>query len=148
MLKHSRKTGSRRDAPSLPACKSPTHSSLNPECGILRSPLHAQPEPRCRGGTLRGWRLPRAAASAVTASERAGRLPRVWKLKWSREPGGVQFNANISRCRQGVGIAPPQCRGPQLLTTTSEALWGPAALRDTAERHRPPAPEGQAHAAL
>ena len=29
---------------------------------------------------------------------------------------------------------------------TSGALWGPAALRDTAEIRRPPAPEGQAHA--
>ena len=42
---HSRKSGSRRDAPSLPACTSPTRSLLNPECGILRPQLHAQPEP-------------------------------------------------------------------------------------------------------
>ena len=52
---HSRKSGSRRDAPSLPACKSPTRRSLNPECGILRPQLHAQPEPcaqvpRCEVG--------------------------------------------------------------------------------------------------
>ena len=40
----SRKGGSRRDAPSLPACKPPTRRSLTPGCGILRSQLHAQHE--------------------------------------------------------------------------------------------------------
>ena len=39
---HSRKRGSRRDAPSQPACKSTTRSSLTPGCGILGSPLHAR----------------------------------------------------------------------------------------------------------
>ena len=34
------------------------------------------------------------------------------------------------------------------LSDPSGALWGPAALGDTAERHRLPAPEGQALAAL
>ena len=31
----------------------------------------------------------------------------VWKLKWSRVrvPGGVQFNANVSRCSKEVDIA-------------------------------------------
>ena len=45
----------RRDTPSLLACKAPTRGSLTPRCGILRSQLHAQPEPyteaaRCEVG--------------------------------------------------------------------------------------------------
>ena len=52
---HSRKSGPRRETPSLLAYKSPTRSSLTPGCGIIRSQLHAQPEPyaevaRCEVG--------------------------------------------------------------------------------------------------
>ena len=45
--------------------------------------------------------------SREKVSEKAGRLPRVWKLECSRVwvPGGVQFNANIRRCRKGVDIS-------------------------------------------
>ena len=42
---HSRKSQSRRDAPSLPACKSPTRGLLKPECNNLRPQLRALPEP-------------------------------------------------------------------------------------------------------
>ena len=36
----------------------------------------------------------------------AGWLPEVWKLKWGRIriPCGMQFDANASRCREGVDI--------------------------------------------
>ena len=96
---HSRKSGSRRDAPSLPASKSPARSSLNPECGILRPQLHAQPEPRAEVA-----RPIIAGKSHKKVSEKAGRLPKVWKLKWRRVwvPGGVQFLVNTSRGRMGV----------------------------------------------
>ena len=46
--------------------------------------------------------------SCEKVSERAGQLPRVWKLEWSEVwvPGGVQFNANTSRCRKGFRQPP------------------------------------------
>ena len=67
--------------------------------------------------------------SCEKVSERAGRPPRVWKLEWSRfrVPGGVQFNADVSPCRQGIDITllnvgalgfppPPVSQVQQLLT--------------------------------
>ena len=44
--------------------------------------------------------------SREKVSKGAGRLQGVWKLTWGRArvPGGVQFNANTSRCRQGIDI--------------------------------------------
>ena len=37
---------------------------------------------------------------------KGGRLLEIWKLKWGqvRVSGGVQFNAEKSRCRQGIDI--------------------------------------------
>ena len=62
---------------------------------------------------MQRWHVARLAPAQNSGKSRekvskgAGRLPRVWKLEWSRVwvPGGVQHNANISRCRQGVDVA-------------------------------------------
>ena len=64
-------------------------------------------------GRVQRWHVARLAPtqssgkSRERVGERAGRLPRVWKLEWSRVwlPGGVQVNADVSRCREGVDIS-------------------------------------------
>ena len=47
-----------------------------------------------------------SSESREKISEGAGRLSGIWKLKWDRDrvSGGVQFNADFSRCRQGIDI--------------------------------------------
>ena len=54
-------------------------------------------------------RLPPTQNSIVSGEkvgEGAGRLLEIWNLKWGRirVPGGVQFNADVSRCRQGINV--------------------------------------------
>ena len=82
----------------------PSSSSECPGSGVLRTPLHAQPT----SGTLRLWRLPAQSTgeSREEVGERVGWLLRIWPQEWSRVwvPGGVQFSANVSRCRKGVDI--------------------------------------------
>ena len=76
---HSRKSGSRRDALSLPARKSPARSSLNPECGILRPQLHAQPESCAEVARCEVGARPRARAVRRSVRKRAGcRGSRSW----------------------------------------------------------------------
>ena len=58
----SRRSEPRRDFPSLPVCRSPTHSSLTPGCDILRPQLHGLSEPsaeaeRCEADACREWQL-------------------------------------------------------------------------------------------
>ena len=161
---NSRRSGSPRDTPSLPAYKSPTRSSLLPGCGTLRPQLHAQPEPCAEEEVARLAPAQNSGKNREKVSERAGQLPRVWKLEWSRiwVRGGVQFNANFSRPSSMSGPSgsdhhlyqvqqlqnEERAVGWQVGSCVEEALWGPAALRDTAERRRPPSPEGQALVAL
>ena len=44
--------------------------------------------------------------SRKKVGEGAGLLPGIWKLKWGRirAPCGVQFDANVRRCRKGADI--------------------------------------------
>ena len=48
----------------------------------------------------------RSSESREKVREGAGRLPGIWKLKRGRirVPCGVQFNANVRRCRKGTDI--------------------------------------------
>ena len=80
--------------------------SLFPECGILRPPLHAQLGPCAEVARCEVAPTQSSGKSRERVGERAGRLPRVWKLEWSQVwlPGGVQFDADVSRCREGVDI--------------------------------------------
>ena len=82
----------------------PSSSSECPACGVLRTPLRAQP----KSGTLRFWRLPAQSTgeSREEVVERVGWLLRIWPQEQSRvsAPGGVQFNAHVSHCRKGVDI--------------------------------------------
>ena len=48
----------------------------------------------------------KSSESREKVGEVAGLLPGIWELTWSRfrVSCGVQFNADVSRCRKGIDI--------------------------------------------
>ena len=85
-----------------PVCRRVGRRSLTPGCDILRPQLHAQSGPTA----VRLAPATNGSESREKVGEGAGRLPGIWKLKFNqvRVSCGVQFNAEISRCRKGIDI--------------------------------------------